>query len=133
MLYSILADIVVLIHTLWTLFLVIGAWWGLRRGWVRIVHIIGLIYAGATVPFDAPCPLSTIGLWLRTRHGARTDYTGHFIGYYAEKLVHIQLPYRFIEISTILLCLFNFWLYFGKGAGRLRRFLGGGHRHYDRP
>ncbi len=126
MLNAVLADILVLVHSLWTLFLVIGALWGVRSRKVKIVHILGLIYAGITVPFDVPCPLSTLGLWLRTREGARTDYTGHFIAYYAEKILHIQLPFHFIEVSTILLCLFNFWLYFGKRAGRLRKFLGGG-------
>ncbi len=125
MLYAVLADIVVAVHTLWTLFLVIGALWGVRFRLVKIVHILGLIYAGMTVPFDVPCPLSTLGLWLRTRAG-HSEYTGQFIAYYAEKILHIHLPFHFIEISTILLCLFNFWLYFGKRAGRLRKFLGGG-------
>ncbi len=125
MIYTVLADIVVMLHTLWTLFLVIGARWGVRCRWVKVIHILGLIYAGVTVPFDAPCPLSTLGVWLRTRKGARTDYTGQFIAYYADRILHIQVPYHFVEVSTILLCLFNFWLYFAKGAYPLRQRLGG--------
>ena len=125
MLYTMLADFVVMVHSLWTLFLVIGALWGLRSRWAKVVHILGLGYAGITVPFDAPCPLSTLGLWLRSKKSTHTDYTGHFIAYYADKILHIQVPYHFIEISTILLCLFNFWLYFGKGALPLRRRLSG--------
>ncbi len=124
MTYMVLADIVVLVHTLWTLFLVIGAWWGVRSRAVRLVHVLGLVYAGVTVPFDAPCPLSTLRLWLLERYNPHTTYTGHFIGYYADKLLHIDLPFHFVEVSTILLCLFNFWLYFGKKASSLRHRLG---------
>lgn len=124
-LYPVLADIVVFIHTLWTVFLVIGAWWGVRSRTVKVAHLLGLVYAGITVPFDAPCPLSTLGLWLRSRYNPHPDYTGHFVAYYADKFLHINLPFHFIEISTILLCLFNFWLYFGKKAFPLRQRLGG--------
>ncbi len=124
MLYQLLADIVVLFHTFWTLFLVIGAWWGLRYKAVRVVHLLGLVYAGVTVPFDAPCPLSTLRLWLLERYNPHTTYTGHFIAFYADRLLHIDLPFRFVEVSTIFLCFFNFWLYFGKKAAPLRHHLG---------
>ncbi len=127
MIFVVLADIVVLVHSLWTLFLVLGALLGVRRRWAKVVHLLGLAYAGVTVPFDIPCPFSTLGVWLRTKQGAHSDYTGHFIAYYAEKILHIQLPFPFIEVATILLCLFNLWLYFGKSAAPLRHRLSGSH------
>ena len=127
MLYMVSADIVVFVHFIWTLFLVIGILWGARNKVVRIIHLCGLAYAGITVPFDYPCPLTNMELWLHSRHDPSLNYAGHFIIHYTSKILHIQLHFYFIEISTILLCLFNFWLYFGKGALPLRRRLSGTH------
>ncbi len=127
MTYLLLADIAVLVHTSWTLFLVIGAYWGVRLKWVRIVHLVGLAYAAITIPFDLPCPLTTLELYLRSRHGPHLAYPGHFIIHYASKILHIRLPFYFIEICTFLICIFNLWLYYGKGALPLRQMLRGSH------
>ncbi len=127
MIYLVLADIVVLVHTSWTLFLIVGAYWGVRFKWVRIIHLLGLAYAAITIPFDLPCPLTTLELYLRARHGPHPGYPGHFIIHYTSQILHIRLPFYFIEICTFLLCFFIVWLYYGKAALPLRQKICGSH------
>ncbi len=123
MVYLLLADLIVLLHTSWTLFLVVGAYWGVRFKWVRITHLFGLAFAAFTVPFDLPCPLTTLELHLRSMHNPHLGYPGHFIIHYTSKILHIRLPFYFIEICTFLICIFNIWLYYGGKARPLRQLL----------
>ncbi len=120
MVYLLLADAIVLVHTAWTLFLVVGAYWGVGIKWVRVTHLLGLAFAAITIPFDLPCPLTVLELYLRSRHSPHLGYPGHFIIHYTSQIIHIRLPFYFIEICTFLLCFFNFWLYYGKHALPIR-------------
>lgn len=112
--YKILADIVVIIHFLWILFLIFGAFLGVRSRALKIFHISGLIFAFVIQVFDWYCPLTHLEVWLRSRHNPALTYTGSFIIYYVEKMVYIELSRYLVLIFTILLCGFNAWFYLRK-------------------
>lgn len=114
MLYKILADIIVLVHFLWILFLFFGAFVGVKNNFVKIFHISGLIFAFVIQIFDWYCPLTHLEVWLRVRHDPALSYTGSFIVHYIEKTVYIALPRYLIFILTVFLCGFNVWLYLKK-------------------
>jgi len=114
MLYKILADIIVLIHFVWIIFLFLGAFWGVRNKAVKIFHISGLIFAFLIQIFDWYCPLTHLEVWLRSRHDPAISYTGSFIIHYVEKIVYIEISRSLIIIFTILLCGINAWLYLKK-------------------
>lgn len=112
--YRILADIVVLIHLLWILFLIFGSFWGVRSKPVKTFHISGLAFACIIQIFDWYCPLTYLEIWLRAQQDPSQTYRGSFIITYVEKIVYIELPPALIIVLTILLCMFTSWFYLRK-------------------
>jgi hypothetical protein len=112
MIYGLLADGVVAIHFLWIMFLIFGGIWGRKHRVIQMVHIAGLAFALVINIFGWYCPLTDLEVWLRQKQGASQGYAGAFIGHYLQKLVYIQLPPGTILFLTILLILFNVWLYY---------------------
>ena len=117
MFYKVFADIVVLVHFLWILFLFFGAFWGIRNRAVRIFHISGLAFAFVIQIFDWYCPLTHLEFWLRSKHDPALAYTGSFIIYYVEKTVYLELSRPLILIFTLFLCGLNVWFYFVRKEG----------------
>ena len=112
MIYKILADITVALHLGWIVFLFLGAWWGVRRRWVRVFHLSGLGFAFLIQIFDWHCPLTYLEVYLRARHNPATSYAGDFVIQYLEQVVYLQVPPYVIAIGTILLCGVNLLVYF---------------------
>jgi len=114
MIYRILADIVVLLHFLWILFLFWGALWGRRTKAIRIIHLSGLFFALIIQVFGWYCPLTYLEVWLRSRHDPGLAYTGAFIVHYVERVVYLELPRLFIFVLTLLLVGLNALFYLRK-------------------
>jgi hypothetical protein len=114
MTYKILADTVVMVHFSWILFLIFGAFPGVRWKAVRIIHISGLSLAIVFQAFDWYCPLTDLEVWLRSRQDPYATYTGSFIVHYAEKLVYIDLPRWVILTATVMVVGLNTWIYLRK-------------------
>ncbi len=117
MFYKVLADIVVLTHFLWIVFLIFGAFLGVRNRLIKIVHISGLVLAFIVELFDLYCPLTYIEIWLKSRYEPTVAYTGSFIIHYIEKIIYCETPPHLIIIATVLLCAFNSWAYYRKRDG----------------
>ena len=111
MFYKVIADIVVFIHFLWIVFLIFGAFWGIRNKAVMTFHVSGLAFAFIIQIFDWYCPLTHLEVWLRSKHDPALAYTGSFIIYYVERMVYIEISRYSIFIFTVFLCGFNIWFY----------------------
>jgi hypothetical protein len=109
--YRILADIVVVVHFFWILFLFLGAFWGRKSKAVRIVHLSGLFFALFIQVFGWYCPLTHLEVWLRSRHAPGLAYTGAFIAYYVQRVVYLELPHLLVFVLTLLLVGLNALLY----------------------
>jgi hypothetical protein len=114
MFYRILADIVVLIHFLWIVFLVSGAFFGIKNRAVKIFHVSGLVFALIIHIFNWYCPLTHIEVWFRARHDPALTYKGSFIAHYAERLIYIDLSPFWLLLLTVFICGFNAWFYLRK-------------------
>jgi hypothetical protein len=114
MVYKILADIVVLVHFLWILFLFFGAIWGVRNRGIKIFHLSGLAFAFIIQVCDWYCPLTHLEVWLRSKHSPALTYEGSFIIHYVEEIVYIDLSRYLVLVLTIFLCGFNAWFYLRK-------------------
>ena len=79
MFYKVLADTVVVIHLLWILFLIFGAFAGVRKRAVAALHIGALCFALFISVFGLLCPLTTVEYWARQGHDPTLAYTGSFI------------------------------------------------------
>jgi len=122
MVYKILADIVVVVHFLWILFLIFGAFFGVRKKAVKVAHISGLFFAVTIQVFDWYCPLTDLEAWLRQKQAAGLSYKGSFIVHYLEEIIYIEVPRMTIVVLTLVLCIFNGWVYL---RGRRRKDAGG--------
>ncbi len=114
MLYKLFADLTVLIHFLWIVFLLIGALWGRRSQFIKIFHLSGLSFALIIQMFDWYCPLTHLEAWLRAKHHPDLSYAGSFIIHYIDKLIYIEIPPVLIMFLTLLLVGFNLWIYLKK-------------------
>jgi hypothetical protein len=111
MLYRLLADLTVLTHFVWILFLLFGALLGRRNRAVRRVHVAGLAFALVIQVFDWYCPLTHLEYWLRTRHAPETAYAGSYLIHYLEKVVYLDVSRTTVVVLTVVLCIFNLWVY----------------------
>ena len=118
MLYSILADITMLIHSLWIVFLVFGGLWGRKRLSVGAVHGAGLVFAVVMQVAGWYWPLTHLEIWLRRMQHLGAGYEGSFIIEYLERFVYPDVSLRLVFVLTIVLCVFNLLLY---GARFVRR------------
>jgi hypothetical protein len=107
MFYRILADIVVFIHFLWILFLISGAFVGMRYRRVKIVHLIGIAFALIIQIFGWYCPLTYLEVWLRRMQYPSAGYSGSYIIHYVEKLVYVDVPPGLILIATVFIALIS--------------------------
>lgn len=111
MTYRILADFVVLIHFLWIIFLISGAFWGRKYRLIKYFHISGLGFAFLIQIFGWYCPLTHLEIWLRSKHEPSLSYTGSFIIHYVEKLVYIELQSWIIFLLTLVIAGVSFFVY----------------------
>ena len=116
MLYRIAADLVVLIHFLWIVFLISGAFIGRKYRIIKRVHIGGLGFAVTMQLFGWYCPLTYLEIWLRERHDPSLTYSGSFIIYYVEKIVYIDISPIIIFILTLILISVSAYLYLKNGT-----------------
>lgn len=87
MIYSFLADVVLLIHLAFVVFVVTGAILILRWRWVIAVHLPAVLW-GAYVEFSGRiCPLTPLEVGLRERSG-EGGYSGGFIEHYVTAWIY---------------------------------------------
>lgn len=115
MTYGILADIAVVVHFLWIVFLIAGAFWGRTHPAIRNVHFAGMGFAFLSQVYGWYCPLTHLEVWLRAHQNQAIAYPGSFIAYYTEKLVYVTVPPAAIFVLTLVLIGFNIFVYAGTG------------------
>ena len=120
MLYKILADIVLISHFLWILFLMFGVLLGVRIKWARTVHLSALGFSILLQLNGWICPLTHLEFWLRGKAGY--NYRGGFIEHYVEKLVYLEVKPEYIFAATIVVVAVTLWLYFSAFLREKRNF-----------
>lgn len=111
MIFKLLADLAVVIHFLWILFLIFGAIAGRRQRAIKYIHIGGMAFALTLQALNWYCPLTHLEVWLRVHHDPARAYTGSYIIHYLEKVIYVEVDRWLILVLTIGLCLFNVWIY----------------------
>ena len=87
MLYQRLADLVVVVHALFVLFVVVGGLLVLRRPRLAWVHVPAALW-GVLIEFAGIiCPLTPLEVSLRQRGGS-AGYEGGFIAHYLEGVLY---------------------------------------------
>jgi hypothetical protein len=143
MIYKILADLIVVIHfawilfMLWGFFLTLGSVIGLcvfgsqalrcRRfmdRWIfRTLHLGGIAFVALLAALDQYCPLTIWEYNLRRAADPNLAWPGSFIVRWIERLVYPDVPPLAIVIPTIGIALFTLLAYLLCPPNQIRRFL----------
>jgi len=137
--HALLADLILLLHLAFILFVVLGGLLVARHGWLAWLHLPAVAWGVAVELSGGICPLTPLENHFRTLAGAAA-YGGDFIGEYLLALIYPAGLTREIQIGlgvgALLLNLLVYWR-----ALRLRRlartpagrFLRDGSRQPPRP
>ena len=111
MLYRALADLVLLLHLGFVLFVALGGLLILRWTRVAYAHLPAAVW-GALIEFTGGlCPLTPLELYLR-RRGGEAGYTGGFIEHYLTAAIYPRGLTRGVQIVLgIVVILFNVGVY----------------------
>ena len=79
--YPFLADLVLVVHLVFVVFVLCGGLLTLKWRWIAWLHLPAAVW-GAVVEFtDWICPLTPLEVWLRAQ-GGETPYSSDFIAQY---------------------------------------------------
>ncbi|MBF0276778.1 MAG: DUF2784 domain-containing protein [SAR324 cluster bacterium] len=109
--YLIAADIVLIVHTAFIAFVVLGLFFtvlGLKRSWnwirnfrFRLLHLLSIAGVAMQSWFGMVCPLTTLEQVLRKK-GTGESYSGDFIAYWLHKLIFFRAePWIFSLLYSI--------------------------------
>lgn len=112
MIYRILADLLVIIHFLFILFVLFGGLLGLWKKWIIPVHLVSAAW-GAMIEFMGwICPLTPWENELRLLAG-QAGYSGGFIEHYMIPVVYPQQLTTMIQLGLgSLVVLLNVVIYY---------------------
>ncbi len=95
MIYGLLANVVLVLHLLFVLFVGLGGLLACRWGSVAWIHLPAAIWGAVISLFGWTCPLTPLENWLRRRAGQE--------GYEAGFIEHYLLPLLYPEQLTMSL------------------------------
>lgn len=113
--YKILADIIVVAHFAWILFMLTGFLLTLLGFWrreifdwffFRVLHLFGIFYVSLLAIMGKYCPLTIWENILRQKYDPSLTYAGSFMIHYVEKLVYPDINPWFIRIPTTFIAVF---------------------------
>lgn len=120
MIYRIFADIILILHLLWIVFMLVGFILTfyvvflsknkkfLDRWVFRTLHLCGIFYVGSLNVLDKYCPLTIFENHFRMRYDQSSIYPdSFFISYYIEKLVYPEVNFLLIQIPTLFITIFT--------------------------
>ncbi|UCF73386.1 MAG: DUF2784 domain-containing protein [Deltaproteobacteria bacterium] len=126
MIYRFLADLTIVLHSVWILFLIFGFILALIRPKIAFLHVAGLLFAMFLNIMGWYCPLTYLENYLYSLDDSPSTYTGPFIMNYLNHLIYPDLPEKYIRIGDILfLCLYLIgYAYLAKRYHILKRIRG---------
>ncbi len=123
-LYKFLAEIILIIHFLWILFMLFGFVYNvvglffnknlLKNFWLRTIHLFGILYVASLAILDKYCPLTVLESKLRQKFEPNFINPESFIIYYLEKIVYPNINPIVIVIPTVLIAVFSLIVYIVK-------------------
>lgn len=96
--YRLLADVVVLVHFGFLVFVVLGGFAAARWPWVLWPHLAAAAWAAVIVVHGAACPLTYLENELRGR-GGEAELAGGFVDTYVDGVIY---PERLVGLARAL-------------------------------
>jgi hypothetical protein len=129
--YQLLADVVLLVHFGFVLFVVGGlllvvagnrlGWRWVNDWWFRLAHLAAIAFVVAQAWLGQACPLTILESWLRSRAGA-TPYATGFVAHWVQRILFYEAPpWAFtLAYSAFAALVMAAWWYFPPGRNRHR-------------
>jgi hypothetical protein len=108
--FSALAAGVLLLHVLFVLWVVFGAFFTEGRPVLRWFHIGSLLWGIFTELSPWQCPLTIIEDWLEIQAGVR-PYEGGFLLHYLDAIVYPNISARVLTAAGVAVCTLNLAVY----------------------
>lgn len=128
--FRLLADLIVMIHFDWILFMLVGFIFTLRgffhkeffERWIfRILHLFGIAYVSILAMMGKYCPLTIWENTLRAKYDPNLTYPGSFMIHYAKKFVYPDINPLFIQIPTTFIAIFTVVVFIIKPPEKIKR------------
>ena len=118
--YRTLADIILILHLCFVLFVVFGGLLVLRWRWIFWLHLPAVVWGVLIEFFHWLCPLTSLENHFK-RLGGEQGYEGGFIEYYVSAILYVNVTPQSQTVLGFLLVFFNLFVYWHVFK-RLRRF-----------
>lgn len=120
-LYLLLADLVLVLHTLWVAFVVFGLvviWFGhfcrwsfVRNFYFRLAHVLAMGFVAVTTLLGIVCPLTAWENQLRWLAGQGQRYQGSFIQHWLDRILFYEASedvFKVVYVGFFLLVVGSF-------------------------
>lgn len=120
MVYRLIADLVVIAHAAFILFVALGGLAVLKRPQLAWLHLPALAWGASSEFFGLVCPLTPLENTLRNL-GGQKGYGSDFIGHYLSALIYPDGLTRDMQVALGLGALLLNLAIYGYGLRRMRR------------
>ena len=121
--FQLLADVVVLVHAAFIMFVILGGFIALRWPWVAWLHVPAAIW-GSLIEFAGwVCPLTPLENFFRARAG-EAGYAGGFIEHYVLRVIYpngLTPRFQWMLGGAALLINVTVYITYGRRMQRRRR------------
>lgn len=108
--YSALATSVLVVHALFILWVIFGAFLTRSRPMLRWLHVASLVWGMLTELLLWPCPLTWLEDWLESKAGIE-PYQGGFLLHYLDKVIYPDISATTLTITAVIICSLNLVIY----------------------
>ena len=119
--YAVLADVVLVLHFTFVLFVVLGLlitwigyfaeWRFVRNPWFRSAHLLAMAVVVAESLFGIICPLTNWEATLRLKAGEDPAYAGSFIQHWVHRVMFFEvseITFTFIYVAFFVVIILSF-------------------------
>ncbi len=133
--FIILADIVIIIHFLWILFMIWGFVLTFYHFFIkpsekffnnlifRLIHLLGILYVSILELMHKYCPLTLLENYFYSKSSPERMYEGSFIIKYLEKIVYPDINPAILIFSAAFIGLFTLVIFFVKPPEQIEKLL----------
>ena len=132
MFYKITADVIVVIHFIWIVFMLLGFfltiygffkkeffdWWLFRT-----LHLSGILFVGMLTLLQRFCPLTILENLSRAQYNVEATYPGSFIVHYIEKLVYPDVNQTLLRLGTVFVAIFILVVYTIRPPSKIKNLI----------
>ena len=107
---TIAAGLVLLVHLVWIIFVIGGAFISRGRPWLTALHIASLVWGIVIETGPWTCPLTLAENALEARAGI-TPYSGGFLVHSLDRIVYPNLSLELVTMCGVAVCALNLGVY----------------------